>query len=330
MSSGLMKHLCSPRTLFESWQSVRKKAGAPGFDNVSVRDFQQNERNNICRLSDDLCSGFYHPSPLRETYIPKSTPGKWRRLAIPTVKDRIVQHASNRILQSIFENSFAPCSFAYRGNMGIREAIALVREGLRSGMAWTVRGDIKGCFDEIDRPILSGLLKKIIPDALFLSIITESIEAPMVNKGFLKRTYRGIPQGSPLSPFLSNLYLHLFDKAMLSSGAFLVRYADDWLVLAPDFHAAEKGLHTASDALARLRIRLNTEKSGVYDLSRQKITFLGHCLDARIIDADQKGWKRAINAARKYRSPRSTEEFIQARSELLGIRSMYQNSGHLC
>jgi hypothetical protein len=62
-------------------------------------------------------------------------------------------------------------------------------------MAWTVRGDIKGCFDEIDRPILSGLLKKIIPDALFLSIITESIEAPMVNKGFLKRTYRGIPQG---------------------------------------------------------------------------------------------------------------------------------------
>lgn len=329
MRESLVEYLSDPRTLYTAWRSVWKKAGAPGCDGVRTQDYFRNEANNIRNLSAELLSGRYQPSPLRETFIPKSTPGKWRRLSIPTVKDRIVQQAANQMLQSLCDDAFAPCSFAYRPGRGIREAVALLRRGIASGLFWAVRGDIRGCFDEIDRDILSALLRRIIPDQEFLALINKVIRAPVVSRGFVRNSSKGIPQGSPISPFLSNLYLDQFDTAMLSAGVFLVRFADDWVALAPDIQSAEETLRCAMNTFTRLRIELNRDKSGVLDLSTRPINFLGHTIDASAVDADENGWRRAAEAGARYRSANDREEFTRARSELMGIESMYRNSGRI-
>lgn len=327
MDGSFIENLAEPQVLYNSWRAVWKKSGAPGCDGVRVQDFQRKETSNILSLSAEILSARYQPSPLRQTFIPKSTPGKWRRLSIPTVKDRIVQQAAHHLLQKIYDKSFAPCSFAYRPGRSINEAVARVRQGITSGLPWAVRGDIRGCFDEIDRDILSVLLKNIIPDQQFLSLINKSIRAPVINKGYVKNLSKGIPQGSPLSPFLSNLYLHQFDVPMLSAGIFIIRFADDWIALAPDFVTAERILIKAMNAFTRLHISLNREKSGILNLSHTSTIFLGHRMSASAIDADNKGWKRAYDAAARYRCPENRDDYIRARADLLGIQSMYSNSG---
>lgn len=329
MQLSLMEYIADPRTLYTAWRSVWKKAGAPGCDGVRTQDYFRNEAANIRNLSAELRSGKYQPSPLRETFIPKSTPGKWRRLSIPTVKDRIVQQAANQILQTFCDDAFAPCSFAYRPGRGIREAVALLRKGIQSGLVWAIRGDIRGCFDEIDRDILSALLRRFLPEQEFLALINKVIRSPVVSKGFVRNSSKGIPQGSPLSPFLSNLYLDQFDTAMLSAGVFLVRFADDWIALAPDSDSAQETLRCAMNTFTRLRIELNREKSGIQNLCSRPVHFLGHTVDASNVNADENGWRRAAEAGVRYRSAGSKEEFIRARADLIGIESMYRNSGRI-
>lgn len=325
----LFQQLADPQSLYDAWRSVWRKNGAPGCDGKRIQDFYRDEKNNILKISSALRQGIYDPLPFRAHFIPKTSPGKWRRISIPAVRDRIVQQCTNSILQRNFDRLFAPCSYAYRPGRSIRDAIAAVRNGLNAGFLWAVRGDIRGCFDEIDRDVLSVLLKKIISDAPFLSVLNKTIRAPVISKGFLQNPARGIPQGSPVSPFLSNLYLHQLDCALLSKGHFLIRFADDWVILARDYRSSCDALKTAINTLTLLNIGLNREKSGIFDLGKNSIEFLGHTISRNAIQADGKGWRRAISSAESLHSAQNREEYLRARGSLLGIQAMYRNTGPL-
>lgn len=329
MPAPLFQRLTDPQNLYGAWTAVKKKKGAPGCDGQTVEDFARNENQNILVISTALRRGAYEPLPFREHFIPKPSPGKWRRLSIPAVRDRVVLQCANSILQQEYDRIFAPCSFAYRPGKSIRDAIALLRHGISLGLHWAVRGDIRGCFDEIDRGILSSIFKATVNDQLFAAAVLKFIAVPVIGREGIQNPGRGIPQGSPLSPFLSNLYLHPFDCALLARGCFLVRFADDWTILAPDYPASAAALKTAVSAVSSLNIALNAGKSGIFDLRQTTVPFLGHTIGSASINADEKGWQRAFASARNLQSAATREEYTRARGRLRAIQSMYIHTGKI-
>lgn len=329
MSDRLYRQLCDPRLLFQAWLRVLRKRGAAGVDSESINEFNQKAEKNILRISDLLCHGRYEPAPLRKTLIPKEQKGRFRCLGIPTVRDRIVFQAANALLQEFWRDLFSPLSFAYKSGVGVSQAIETVARLLRQNNLWFVKGDIRGCFDSLDWGILSQRLKEWLPDESMRALVNKAIRVPVVYEGRISSRRRGIPQGSPLSPILANLYLYPFDYELLRHRIPIVRYADDWLVLTKDERQAESAFHVARGILSTLLIEINPRKSGIGSLENEDILFLGHRINARSIDADPRGWARFADALRLLKSARGQAEAAQARGKLSSLRSFYRNVGEV-
>ena len=227
---SLYAQLCCPEFLLQAWKRVECRKGMAGTDGQTIDAFRRDRDRNVTRISDSLKNGTYAPSPLRGVKISKNG-GGFRRLGVPTVKDRIVFQGANRLLADVWDPLFAPLSFAYRSGRSIADAIDAVIERIRKGRVWFVKGDIKGCFDELSWDVLSACLHDWLPDESLRRLVNQAIRVPVVEGGQIRPRLRGIPQGSPLSPLLANLYLHSFDLQMLQQGFPVIRYADDWLLL---------------------------------------------------------------------------------------------------
>lgn len=317
----------SSTALYAAWNGVRRKGGACGADGVTVEQFGRRLERNLLDLERRLREGRYEPDPLRFAAIPKDAPGKWRHLGIPTVRDRVVFHAVSTLLLARLDGIFAPCSFAYRPGRGIREAIGAVSSLVRQGRVLVVFGDIRGCFDELDWDVLSAALRHWISDQGLRSLLNRAFRVPLVRDSRILRRFRGVPQGSPLSPVLANIYLDVFDREMLGRGYPLVRYADDWIFPAASEREARCGFAAAEAALSLLRIALNKEKSGVVDVRRERVVFLGHALSADRVDAAPKAWERVRAAAEAYRNAPNEAERRRARARLCHLRALYEQTG---
>ena len=329
MTGQLYNLLCDPYRLFQAWLKVARKRGATGVDSESVGDFERNAAKNIQRISVQLAQGQYEPSPLRTALIPKEQKGRFRRLGIPTVRDRIVFQAINAILQELWSEHFSPLSCAYKSGTGVAQAIETVADLLRRENFWFVKGDIRGCFDSLDWGILSQRLKEWLPDEALRALINKAVRVPVVHEGRINARGKGVPQGSPISPILANLYLYPFDYELLSHRIPVIRYADDWLVLVKNEREAAEAFHVAQAVLSTLLIQINEEKSGIGDLNRENILFLGHTINAHNIDAGPNGWKRFADALRELKSARSKSEVIAARGKLSNLRSFYRGAGDI-
>ncbi len=319
----LLTTLCRPEILDNAWRVVARRRGASGVDGVTVSYFGARAEQNLQRLRNDILSGRYAPSPLRYTAIPKNTPGHWRELGIPTMEDRIVAQGLLTLLHSKVDRFFAPCSFAYRPRRGIADAMLAVRQLLEGGRCWCARGDMRGCFDFMDWDLLSQSFRRWISDSGVLSLFNAMIRVPLVREGRIVPRRRGIPQGSPLSPLWSNMYLDFFDRAMLQQGFALVRYADDWLILDRREERARDALQGAAASLSTLRITLHSAKSLVADLRRRPVVFLGHEVWSDRIVPGNKAWDRAKTAARQLAEAATREDYLRARGHLLHLRAMY-------
>jgi retron-type reverse transcriptase len=230
-------------------------------------------------------------------------------------------------LQEIWTPLFSPLSFAYKPNVGVSDAIEAVSKLVKGGKYWFVKGDIRGCFDELNWDILSQTLKEWLPDEPLRRLINKALRVPVVFEGRIAPRHKGVPQGSPLSPILANLYLHSFDYDMLLDRFPLIRYGDDWVTLTRSEAEAVDGYRTAESSLSRLLIEINSEKSGVGNLEEESIVFLGHKIDAAGIDAGPKGWQRFARAVGDFKSARTPEELSRARSELNSLKAFYRNAG---
>jgi CRISP-associated protein Cas1 len=259
--------LLRPGGLWEGWQKVRRNAGAAGGDGVTVTTFERSAPARLERLSQDLASGAYRPGPVRRVLIPKKAGGQ-RPLDIPCVADRVIQAAALLHLVPVIDPQLEPQSFAFRPGKSVAHAVAAVVRARRDGYVWTAEGDIRQCFESIHHAPLLKQFERMSGDARLSDLVELWLES-YAPSGI------GLPQGAPISPLLCNLHLDCVDEAMHGHGIKLVRYADDFVLLARKAADAEAALEKMSAELKSLNLDLNTEKTRLvgYD---QSLRFLGH------------------------------------------------------
>ena len=264
--------LFSDNALRRAWQMVRRNGNSPGIDGVTMQTFARQLDVELKRLRGEVLSGQYQPQPVKRFYVEK-TSGKNRPLALWTVRDRIAQRVIHDYLTPIFEGMFLPCSYGFRPGRSTADAVAAVERAYQSKRRWVVDADIQACFDSIPIDLLKRQVKRSVPSTLARRLIGQWLDTPV--QGQLGER-AGVSQGSVISPQLANLYLHRFDQMIFSAlpGVFLVRFADDFVVLCRRRDEAEWALTVAGRSLANLKLQLNPDKTRVVHF-QEGFSFLG-------------------------------------------------------
>lgn len=265
--TALFQQASAVAGLMAGWAKVAENAGAAGGDGMSVARFAHTLETRLVGLSHALRSGSYTPGPIRRVDIPKPA-GGLRRLGIPCVADRIVQSAVARLLGPELEEEFEDASFGYRPGRGVADAVRRVEALRRQGFVHTLDADIEGYFDNVSIDRLMDRLSQSVTDGPLLALIGLWLEHGAV-------LGRGLAQGSPLSPLLANLYLDRLDEALSSHGLRMVRYADDFLVLAKDKPAIEAAQRRTAALLQEAGLSLNPQKTAIRDYDAT-VRFLGY------------------------------------------------------
>ncbi|MFI9848693.1 group II intron reverse transcriptase/maturase [Nonomuraea sp. NPDC051941] len=289
-----------PAFLVAAWERVSTNKGAKtaGIDKATAAKVEiwVGVEAFLEQIRDSLKSGEFRPVEVRQVMIPKDSPGKFRKLGIPTVADRVVQASLKLVLEPIFEADFRPCSYGFRPNRRAHDAIAEIHLLGSSGYHWTLECDIRACFDEIEHTALMDRLRKRIKDKRICSLVKAFLKSGVLTEfGAREETHTGTPQGGILSPLLANIALsaldehfdQLWQQEMGTDGQRrqrrkkglgnwrLIRYCDDFVIMVfGDRHHAEALREEVSTVLAPLGLRLAPEKTQVVHID-EGFTFLG-------------------------------------------------------
>ena len=246
-----------------AYRQVVSNKGSAGVDGMSVKELYKYLSENRNCIETKLRNGTYLPQPILGVEIPKSN-GKTRLLGIPTVADRLLQQAVGQVIAIRFEMEFEDNSYGFRPNRNAQQAVLKAQEYINSGYQHIVDIDLKNFFDEVDHCILLQLLYRKVKCPLTLRLIRKWLRAPILIDGKLVKRRKGVPQGSPLSPLLSNIMLNELDKEMERQGLRYVRYADDFSIYAKRKSEARKTGNSIYLFLKnKLTLPINREKSGI-------------------------------------------------------------------
>jgi group II intron reverse transcriptase/maturase len=278
--------------LLEAWRRVKANRGAPGIDR---QDFEYIENKIglekfLTKIHDELKEKQYRPEPVLRRWILKPGKAEKRPLGIPIIRDRVVQMAAKLVLEPIFEPNFLECSYGFRPKRSAHDAVAAIARTITfKRQTVVIDADIKGYFDNIRHNVLLNLLRKRISDPRVIKLIKGWLKAGVKEEGkYIEAGGSGTPQGGVISPLLSNIYLHSFDKMFQQSGipGTLVRYADDFVILLR--RRGKQILEKVKTMLGRLRLELHRDKTRIVP-ARNGFDFLG--MHFRLRDTSRKDAK---------------------------------------
>lgn len=257
-----------------AWQQVRLGSRAAGIDGMTVDLFATVARHQLGALQHQLQRDTYAASPAKGFYLPKKKGGK-RLVGIPTVRDRIVQRFGLDELYPHLEDCFLDCSYAYRPGRGIQMAVRHLYSYYQFQPAWVIKTDIEAFFDNICWGLLLNELEQLPLDSRLVQLLAQQIQSDIAIAGRRYNFGRGLLQGSTLSGALANLYLNKFDRRCLSNGLNLVRYGDDFAIVARDWVGANRTLESIQRWLGEIYLQLGADKTQIYSPD-EAFVFLGY------------------------------------------------------
>ncbi len=269
----LMDEILSDENLKRAIKAVKRNKGAAGVDKKTVETLEDYFEKEGEAIKQAILEKKYEPQPVRRVYIPKSN-GKLRPLGIPTVADRVIQQAVAQVLMKVYEPFFSEYSYGFRPNRDCHGAIRKVLEYLNDGYEWVIDFDIEKYFDTVNHDKLISTLREHVNDDKTLHLIRKYLKAGVMEDGLIKSTTEGVPQGGPLSPILSNIYLDKLDKEIESRGLHFVRYADDFDIFVKSEMAANRVMKSIASWVERkLFLKVSATKTKVVRPSNSN--FLG-------------------------------------------------------
>ena len=252
--SALFDRMTAMTTLLRAFDRVEENHGGPGVDGETVEDFGTRLESRLLALRQALRSESYRPAPLLHTRMAKAEGGT-RILRIPCVRDRVAQTAAALVLTPVLDPEFEDVSYGYRYGRSVDQAVRRIMQLRDRGFRWVVDADIQRYFDEIPQDKLLERLARHVDGEAVLALIRLWLTAEVRDGARTYRMTKGVPQGSPLSPLLANLYLDRLDEAHLRAGHKLVRFADDFVILCKTRPEAERALDLAEAELRKMHSR---------------------------------------------------------------------------
>ena len=280
----LIEKILSEENLNEAVKRVKTNKGACGIDKMSVSELDEYFRKHKEEIISSIMNMTYKPQPVKRVYIPKPN-GKKRPLGIPTAVDRVVQQATAQVLSQIYDESFSDNSYGFRPKRSAHDAIDKVLNYLNEGCEWVIDLDIEKYFDTVNHDKLISILREKVNDKTTLHLIRSFLRAGVMENGLTSPTEIGVPQGGPLSPILSNVYLDKFDKELEERGLRFVRYADDCDIFVKSEMSANRVMKSVTSWLERkLFLKVSATKTKVVKPTNSN--FLGFTFWK-----DSNGWK---------------------------------------
>jgi group II intron reverse transcriptase/maturase len=272
-----------------AYERCKANGGAAGVDGQTFEDIgKYGVERWLDELAQKLKSRTYQPLPVRRVYIPKPD-GKQRPLGVPAIRDRTAEMAAVLVLAPIYETDLQPEQYAYRRDRSALDAVRHVHKLINTGHGEIVDADLSSYFDTLPHSELLKSVARRVVDGAMLHLIKMWLEAPVEEtdeRGNKRRSTcnrdegRGTPQGSPISPLLSNLYMRRFVLGWKKLGhekrlrAYIVNYADDLVICCRG--KAEEALGTMRDMMSKLKLTVNETKTRVCKLPEEKFDFLGY------------------------------------------------------
>ena len=259
----LMEVILRDENLDEAIKRVKSNKGVAGVDKMTVDEIDEYFKANKETIKKQILEKKYKPQPVKRVYISKPN-GKKRPLGIPTVVDRVIQQAVAQELSRIYDETFSDNSFGFRPHRSAQNAMMRTLDYLNEGYEWVIDLDIEAYFDTVNHDKLISILRERVFDSATLHLIRKFLQAGIMEKGLVKSNTLGMPQGGPLSPMLSNIYLDKFDKELEARGLHFVRYADDCNIFVKSEMAANRVMKSVTSWLERkLFLKVSATKTKV-------------------------------------------------------------------
>jgi RNA-directed DNA polymerase len=259
----MIERAVHPYNLQKAVEQVISNKGSAGVDGIKTAQLKTLFPQVKPQLLEAIRAGSYQPRPILGVEIPKGN-GKIRLLGVPTTTDRVLQQAVSQVISPLFEPEFSSNSFGFRPQKNARQAVGQARDYIHQGLNYIVDTDLKNFFDEVDHCLLLNLVFRKVKCKTTMRLIRKWLRVPIQINGKLQKRRKGVPQGSPLSPLLSNILLHGLDMEMTRRKLKFVRYADDFSIYCKSENQAKATAKVIAEFLkTKLQLTINEDKSGI-------------------------------------------------------------------